>query len=168
MVVELLNEVKTRIQELGLKNIEVAPTYYTGTDHSMIEPLLNKVDSEGYEGLMCLRNMPYKCKRNNGILKCKVFKTADLKIIGFEEGDGRLLGTLGAIIVSYKGNEVNVGSGYKDEEREYIWKNRDNLLGRIAEVKYKEESKDKTTGLVSLQFPTFVCIREEGKEESYN
>ena len=37
-----------------------------------------------------------------------------------------------------------------------------------ATVKYKEESKDKTTGLVSLQFPTFVCIREEGKNVSYN
>ena len=37
-----------------------------------------------------------------------------------------------------------------------------------ATVKYKEESKDKKTKLISLQFPTFVCIREDGKEVSYN
>ncbi|MBZ9622927.1 hypothetical protein G9F71_008675 [Clostridium sp. FP2] len=163
-----LNRLKELIATLGLKNIRIAPTYYTGTDHSMIETLLTKVDSEGYEGLMCIRDMPYKAKRNNGILKCKVFKTCDIKIVGFEEGDGRLKGTLGAVVVQYKDNVVNVGSGYTDAERKDIWENKDTLLGRIVEVKFKEESMDKGTGLVSLQFPTFVCLRETGKEVSYN
>ena len=71
-------------------------------------------------------------------------------------------------MIDYKGNNVNVGSGYSDIQREEFWSNKDNYIGRILEVKYKEESKDKTTGLLSLQFPTFVCIREEGKEVSYN
>jgi len=41
------------------------------------------------------------------------------------------------------------------------------MPGRVIEVKYKEESSDKKTGLLSLQFPIFVSLREEGKEESY-
>jgi DNA ligase 1 len=163
-----LDRLKEDIIRLGLKSITVAPTYYTGTDHDKIEELLTEIDGQGYEGLMCLRDAYYKCKRHNGILKCKVFNTADCKIIGYEEGDGRLKGTLGSFVIDYKGNSVNVGSGYSDIQREEFWNNRDNYIGRILEVKYKEESKDKTTGLTSLQFPTFVCIREEGKEVSYN
>lgn len=165
---DYLDRLKEDIIRLDLKSITVAPTYYTGTDHSKIEELLTEIDGQGYEGLMCLRNMPYKCKRHNGILKCKVFETSDCKIIGYEEGDGRLKGTLGSFVIDYKGNSVNVGSGYSDIQREEFWNNRDNYIGRILEVKYKEESKDKTTGLTSLQFPTFVCIREDGKEVSYN
>lgn len=163
-----LDELRADISSLGLKSITVAPTYYTGTDHSKIEELLTEIDGQGYEGLMALRDTHYKCKRHNGILKCKVFETSDCKIIGYEEGDGRLKGTLGSFIIEYKGNSVNVGSGYSDIQREEFWSNKDNYIGRILEVKYKEESKDKTTGLVSLQFPTFVCIREDGKEVSYN
>lgn len=165
---ELLDKLNRDIIFNGLKSIKVAPTYYTGTDHSKIDELLTEIDSQGYEGLMCLRNTPYKCKRHNGILKCKVFDTADCKIIGYEEGTGRLKGTLGSFVIDYKGNSVNVGSGYTDEQRVYFWNNRDSYIGRILEVKYKEESKDKKTKLISLQFPTFVCIREDGKEVSYN
>lgn len=165
---DYLDRLKEDIIRLDLKSITVAPTYYTGTDHSKIDELLTEIDNQGYEGLMCLRDTHYKCKRHNGILKCKVFNTADCKIIGYEEGDGRLKGTLGSFVIDYKGNSVNVGSGYSDIQREEFWNNRDNCIGRILEVKYKEESKDKTTGLTSLQFPTFVCIREDGKEVSYN
>lgn len=164
---ELL-ELQKDIDELQLKNIRIAPMYYQGTDHSMIEVLLDRVDKLGYEGLMLLRDMPYKTKRHNGILKCKKFKTADCKIIGYDEGTGRLKGLLGSFIISYKGNKVNVGSGYSDEQRRVFWDNREDYIGRVLEVKFKEESKDSKTELISLQFPTFVCIRELGKEESYN
>jgi DNA ligase-1 len=163
-----LNRLKEDIKNLGLQNISIAPTFYTGTDHSKIEELLDKVDSEGYEGLMCLRNMPYKTKRHNGILKVKKFKTCDCKIVGYEEGTGRLEGVLGSFIIDYKDNRVNVGSGYTDSQRKEFWQHRDEYIDRILEVKFKEESQDKKTGLVSLQFPTFVCIRELGKEISYN
>jgi DNA ligase 1 len=164
----ILNILRERIEELELKHIEIAPTYYVGTDHSMIEELLEKVDAEGLEGLMCLRDMPYKTKRNNGILKVKSWKHCDILIIGFEEGEGKLKGTLGSIIADYKGNPLGVGSGYTDLERNKIWSDKDNLLGRIVQVKYKTETKDKKTKLLSVQFPTFVCIREIGKEISYN
>jgi len=53
-----------------------------------------------------------------------------------------------------------------DEQRDEFWRQRDELPGRVIEVKYKEESSDKKTGQLSLQFPIFVSLREEGKEES--
>ena len=51
--------------------------------------------------------------------------------------------------------------------RDYWWEHRDELIGRIAELKYKEETKDSKTGLPSIQFPQWNRLREEGKEISY-
>lgn len=67
---------------------------------------------EDKEGLMVNFDVPYKRKRHNGILKVKRFYTMDLHILRCEEGSGRLAGTLGAFVLDYKGNEVNVGSGF--------------------------------------------------------
>ena len=55
-----------------------------------------------------------------------------------------------------------------DEQRTLIWANKDNIEGTIIEVKYKEITKDKKTGLESLQFPVFVGIRNDKTEPSYN
>lgn len=76
-------------------------------------------------------------------------------------------GTLGAFVLEYKGNEVRVGSGFSDEQRVAFWNDRDNLIGALCEVKYKEVSFDKSTGAESLQFPVFVEIRTDKECVSY-
>ena len=123
---------------------------------------------EDKEGLMYIKNCNWKNKRHSGILKVKKFLNADCKIIGYEEGTGAFEGKLGSFIIDYKGNKVGVGSGYTEEERIEFWNNRDEYIGRILQVKFKEETKDKKTGLISIQFPIYQCIREVGKEVSYN
>lgn len=162
----ILDKLSKDIKAAGLKNIRIAPTYYTGTDHSQIGTILDEVDAEGLEGLMCLRDVPYKTKRHNGILKCKKFKEGDFRIVGFEEGNGKLKGTLGSLMVEFKGNTVGV-SGYTDEMRKELWDNQEKYLEKIITVKYKEESKDKDTGMPSLQFPTFVMLRLDKTEPNY-
>lgn len=92
----------------------------------------------------------------------------DLRIVDCEEGTGRNKGRLGAFVVDYKGNRVNVGSGFSDEERDKYWTKREELIGRVITVKYKEISRDKKTGLESLQFPIYCGLREIGKEPSYD
>ena len=163
----VLNYIKKQIECKGVKNIDVVDILYSGTDHSQIEKCLQKMVDEGKEGCMVNRDVPYKCKRHNGILKVKRFYTCDLKVLRLEEGSGRLEGTLGAFVVDYKGNELRVGSGMTDEQREVFWEAGNSMIGRVIEVKYKEVSKDKKTGKESLQFPIFVALREEGKEVSY-
>ena len=148
-------------------SVRVLPLEYSGTDQKMISELLDKMVREDKEGLMVNLDVPYKCKRHNGILKVKRFYTMDLPIIGCEEGSGRLEGRLGALVVDFKGNEVRVGSGFTDAERFWMWKRRDDLIGTFCEVKYKEISKDKTTGAESLQFPVFVTLRADKNEPSY-
>ncbi len=164
---DMLNGLRKTIEEKGLKNVEVVTMVYEGTDQNQIMKWLDYAVEQDWEGLMLNKDTTYKCKRTTDLIKIKRFYTMDLPIKEVLEGDGRLKGTLGALVVKYKENTVNVGSGFDDETRTEFWKNRDNLLGRIIEVKYKEISKDKKTGLESLQFPIYVGLREIGKSVSY-
>ena len=147
--------------------VRVLESLYQGTDQSMIDKLLDRMVSEDKEGLMVNLDAPYQRKRHKGILKVKRFYTMDLPIIRCEEGSGRLSGTLGAFVVDYMGNEVSVGSGFTDAQRDEFWGNRDELPGVLCEVKYKEVSSDKKTGAKSLQFPVFVGLRTDKTEPSF-
>jgi len=163
----ILGRLRSKITELGLKSITVVEVLYSGDDAAKIDYYLEQMVSEDKEGLMLNRDSKYYRKRHNGILKVKRFYTVDLRITALEEGSGRNVGRLGAFVVDYKGNSLNVGSGFSDEQRDEFWSLGERLIGRVIEVKYKEESMDKKTGLNSLQFPIFVSLREVGKEESF-
>lgn len=164
---DILNQFAERISDTD-GAVKVLPVLYHGTDQSKIEELLEQMVREDKEGLMINTDAPYRRTRHKGILKVKRFYTMDLPIIRCEEGTGRLSGTLGAFVLKYKENEVKVGSGFTDEQREQFWNNRDDMEGLLCEVKYKEISQDKGTGLESLQFPVFVGIRTDKTEVSYS
>lgn len=164
---DILNQFAERVADTD-GAVNVLPVLYHGTDQSKIEELLEQMVREDKEGLMINTDVPYRRTRHKGILKVKRFYTMDLPIIRCEEGTGRLSGTLGAFVLKYKENEVKVGSGFTDEQREQFWNNRDDMEGLLCEVKYKEISQDKVTGLESLQFPVFVGIRTDKTEVSYS
>ena len=165
---ESLLKLKEIISEMNTDDIEIVNMFYEGTDQSEIWKWLDYAEHHDMEGLMLSLDAPYECKRTKNLIKVKKFYDFDLKIIGYEEGTGRNKGRLGAFVVDYKGNHVKVGSGFSDEERDKFWENREELIGRVITVKYKEISKDKKTGLESLQFPIYCRLREIGKEPSYN
>ena len=164
----LLQAYARNIKELNLSDIEIVPMFYEGTDQNKIWEWLDYAEQNDMEGVMVNLDTPYECKRTKNLIKVKKFYTLDLKVTDAIEGDGRLKGTLGALVVDYKGNTVNVGSGFSDAQRKEFWENKDDMIGRVIEVKYKEITKNKDTALESLQFPVFVSLREEGKEVSYN
>lgn len=163
----LLNPLITAISRLGTDNLEVVPIIYEGTDQSVVQPLLDKADSNGWEGLMLNKDTKWKNKRNNGILKIKSFKHADILCTNIVEGDGKYKGTLGLIKCDYKGYELGVGSGFTDEQRNYYWNNPNEIVGKIVQIKFKGETKNKNGGL-SVQFPIFEIIRNDKSEPSYN
>lgn len=145
-------------------NVKFLPALYQGTDHTQISILLDKMVAEDKEGLMVNLDVPYKRKRHSGILKVKRFYTMDLRVVSVEEGEGKYVGMLGKVNVEFNGNIVGVGSGFTDEQRIKYWGNKDYLVNKIIEVKYKEVSADKKTGLQSLQFPVFICERFDKTE----
>lgn len=148
-------------------NVKFLPALYQGTDHTQIPILLDKMVTEDKEGLMVNLDVPYKRKRHSGILKVKRFYTMDLRIVSVEEGEGKYVGMLGKANVEFNGNIVGVGSGFTDEQRIKYWEDKEYLVNKIIEVKYKEVSTDKKTGLQSLQFPVFVCEKFDKTEPNY-
>ena len=165
---------KNRKNELGkilntakCPHIKYVPILYQGKyNGSVVDKILDKVLMYKGEGLMInLANAPYQKKRTNDILKVKKMQTADLRVVDLFEGKGKLKGTLGGVVVKYKGGDVRVGSGFSDQERTFFWNNPQKIFGKIVEIKYFEESKNKDDNL-SLRFPIFKMVRYDKDNES--
>lgn len=144
------------------KYFKLLPILYLGKDTNKILEILNEEVAKDHEGIMInICNAKYEFKRTNNLLKVKLMKSYDMKIVGFEEGTNRLSNNLGAILVKYKdSNIVKVGSGFSDEMRVEIWNNKEKYLNKIAEIQYFEETTNQDGGQ-SLRFPVFLDIRSD-------
>ena len=117
----------------------------------------------GYEGIMLKdADAGYKCKRSVAWLKLKPFIEVSLEVIDVEEGTGKNIGRLGAIVCQGvddgKTIQVNVGSGFSDSDRDIYWASRDSLLGQIVEVRADAVTQNQD-GTYSLRFPRFLRFR---------
>lgn len=122
----------------------------------------------GYEGIMIKeKNAPYECKRSTNWLKMKPFITVDLEVIALEEGTGKYEGMLGALICSGVDQDkkitVSVGSGLTDQQRKEFWTDKENIRGRIVEIKADAitHSLDWDNDDYSLRFPVFMGFRND-------
>jgi DNA ligase-1 len=117
----------------------------------------------GYEGIMIKDPLAgYECKRSVAWLKLKPFIEVSLEVVDVEEGTGRNVGRLGAIVCQGvddgKTIRVNVGSGFSDNGRDTYWASRDSLLGQIVEVRADAVTQNQD-GTYSLRFPRFLRFR---------
>ena len=119
---------------------------------------------KGFEGIM-IKDVDalYECKRSHFMLKAKPFIEVSLEIVDTEEGTGRNVGKLGALICEGKDDgkfiKVNVGSGLSDEQRESFWAVKDSLIGEIAEVRADAITQNQDSEEYSLRFPRFKTFR---------
>ena len=119
----------------------------------------------GYEGIMVKNPLGvYECKRTINWLKLKPYIEVSLTVVGVEEGTGRNVGKLGALICegedSGKRIKVNVGSGFSDSDRDVYWTSRDEVLGQIVEVRADAATKSQDSEETwSLRFPRFLRFR---------
>lgn len=149
--------------------IKYVPILYSGDNKDVIYKLLDEVEKEGLEGIMVNSfDGKYECKRSSGLLKCKTFKTADVRVLNILEGTNKNAGKLGAITIQFEHegelHECNCGSGFSDEERTLYYREPELLLGRIVEVGYFEISKNQQGG-VGLRFPSWKSIIRHDKDE---
>lgn len=132
-----------------------------------LEVYYNYALKTGHEGLILKQlDSPYESGSSKYWLKLKPKDTIDLRIIGFDEGVGRLEGSLGAICglgEDSKGTAIHayVGTGFSDPERAAMWAKRDSLLGMYMEVEFQEMTKPDKFGGRSLRSPVFKCIRAD-------
>ena len=117
----------------------------------------------GYEGIMIKDpKAPYECKRSHAWLKLKPFIEVSLTVVAVEEGTGRNVGKLGAVVCEGvddgKSIRVNVGSGFSDSDRDTFWTDREALIGQIVEVRADAITQNQD-GSYSLRFPRFLHFR---------
>lgn len=103
-------------------------------------------------------NGTYNFKRDYTWMKLKPEEDADLPIVRIAAGelDGKYAHTAGKVYVDYSGVEVGAMIATDDGTRDWLWDNRDWLQGRIAEIRYMEETPDG-----SLRHAKFVKVRDD-------
>jgi len=125
----------------------------------------NKAIAAGKEGIMIKNpDAPYECKRSKNWMKNKPYIEETLEIVGLEIGTGKNENRLGNFLckgeVDGKKVEVSVGSGFTEEQRDEYWKNKDNLLGMMIEVRADALTKDRNDDTIwSMRFPRFKGFR---------
>lgn len=128
-----------------------------------LDSIFEKVVEKGEEGLVVdIANAPYERKKGNTMYKMKPVLTGDFKVVGLNKGksDSKYKDVLGAFIIEYKNNTVNIGSGIPDELREEVWNNKEYYINKLIEVAYSFESEDED-GNPSLRLPRFVRLRHD-------
>ena len=141
--------------------LDEIPVYVNPEYNWRLDEWLDKITAKGGEGIM-LRDpdATYKCgKRTDALLKYKKIKTMDLRIVGWNEGNGKYTGAIGSFNCQTDDGKIKVSvSGMPDwlhysDPNEYI--------GKIIEVAYFDESVNSVTGQMSLRFPRLKCFRDD-------
>jgi DNA ligase-1 len=152
-----------------MPNVELLPHIMVDLDTAAGKDQLERYAKDnvnaGFEGIMIKElEAPYICKRSTDWMKWKPTLTVDLEVVGVEEGTGRNLGRLGALVChgvdDGKEITVNVGSGFSDVDRDDYWNNRNLVIGRTAEVLCDVITQNQD-GTYSLRFPRFVRFRDD-------
>jgi len=117
----------------------------------------------GYEGIMIKDpDAGYATKRSVAWLKLKPFIEVSLTVTAVEEGTGKNVGKLGALVCEGEDDgktiSVNVGSGFSDDDRASYWSSRDEVVGKIVEVRADAVTQNQD-GTYSLRFPRFLHFR---------
>jgi len=117
----------------------------------------------GYEGIMIKDpKASYECKRSTAWLKLKPFIEVSLSVTAVEEGTGRNVGKLGALVCEGiddgRNISVNVGSGFSDNDRDSFWSGRNTLIDQVVEVRADAVTQNQD-GTYSLRFPRFLRFR---------
>ncbi len=148
-----------KLAMLGEADGIVIPPSYIVRKFEEITSIYDSVRARGYEGLI-LKRMDglYHPRRNVDWMKMKGQEEADVIIIGAEQGTGKYEGMLGALIIDFQGVEVNIGSGFSDDERRSIWieYGMGTLEGQVIEVWFHEVTPDG-----SMRHPRFKWFRED-------
>ena len=136
----------------------------TNEGQKTYKDLNKKAVDQGYEGIMIKDiDAPYQCKRSYHMLKAKPFIEVSLTVKAVEEGTGRNVGKLGALIVEGQDDgkliKTNVGSGLTDSNREEFWKDQNKLIGQVVEIRADAITQNQDSDDYSLRFPRFLRFR---------
>ena len=155
--------------EVGVNCIQMVPTTVVKNKEEA-DKIYMKYIELGYEGIILKSmNSLWVDKRSKEQVKYKQELYADLEIIDFEEGTGKLKNSLGAFVVRSADGlvECNVGIGDKDTKlmtdkfRKYVWENKEEFRHTIGEFKYNYVTKARGATISKLFLPRYTRPRPD-------
>lgn len=125
-------------------------------DGSVVEEIDDSNIEAGYEGSMVrVCSSLYEQKRINGLLKVKLFIDDEFQIVEVLEGKGNWAGHAKALrVLLPNGNICKAGMKGSKAEGKDLWERREELIGKLATIKYLRYSKK---GMLNL--PIFKSVR---------
>lgn len=134
-------------------NIVLVPTYKV-TSVEKLKDLHAKFIGQGYEGsILRWGSVPYKPNgRSSNLLKYKDFLDLALEIKDIEPANQRP--EWAVPVFDYNGKEFRAGMKFSHAEREEILRNKQNYIGKVAELRFFEWTEDEIP-----RFPVMVGIR---------
>lgn len=108
----------------------------------------------------------WKNGRSKEQLKVKAVEECDLLVVGMDEGVKKNTGRMGALVCESADGKlkVAVGTGFTDVERQTLWDNKADVIGKIVAVQYNEKITRNKREAVSLFLPRFIEIRTDKTE----
>lgn len=149
---------RAALEKLASSAPSIVPVPYRvfRTDNATgIDGFYRECLDNGYEGLILKHpHAAYQPGQRSPLwMKMKPVDTGDGTIIGFTPGEGRHEGRLGAVRIRFHGHEVDVGGGYTDRQRDWVWAHRQELIGGTLEFAYQNDA------VAVARFPRFVRFR---------
>ena len=129
-------------------------------DESLLIDLYSEYVNQGYEGQMIRLDKEYESKRSKSLLKHKSFIDEEYTILDVIEGEGNKTGMVGSFVFESKtGHIFNSSPKYNWDECKELWKQRQELIGKSATVKYFNLTPDGVP-----RFPYVINIDRESYE----
>jgi len=161
------DEYQTRMKYLEMlfsvsahNRVVLVPTTLVKNENELLSTL-NTYISQGYEGIIIRKpGGGYESKRSFNLMKLKPFKDTEAIVEDFIPGHGKLSGMVGALrgrllAPEFGDGRVDVGSGFSDAERIFMWDNKDRVIGQVFTLQYQEKTKHGVP-----RFPTFKHFRD--------
>ena len=149
----------TDIISTDLYNVSLVETRVVKSEEEAMKHFREHLD-KGLEGTI-VKDMKsiWEGKRRKDHIKLKGIISCDLRVVGVEEGTGKNIGKIGALVCESADGlvKVNVGTGLTDADRA---KDPNEFLNFIVEIGYNERIRNKNEGSTwSLFLPRFYRIR---------
>lgn len=148
-------------------SIKIVPTFLVTSMDEVIKYHARFIE-EGYEGTIIRIDLrPYENKRSKQLLKYKDFIDEEFEIIGYEEGTGGRIGTIGFFVMKHDKIE---GQTFKSNVKgdfdflKDVWKNRDSYVGTMATVKYFNRTPKTEDGGDVPRFPYIIKLNRSEYE----
>lgn len=140
--------------------IDKLENYKILTNYNEAMKFMQQTIDNGFEGIV-VKSLNRTYYEKAASLKCKKFETVDCVVCGYQEGNGKYTGSVGALEIGYydpssdkviKISKVNCST---DEERERWNQNREAFLNSVIEVKCQEVTAK------SLRHPVYIRKRDD-------